>query len=133
MTFIREGKRLSYEEVIKMVDELIKQNVLSELDVQELNKLSNRIVNFTEETLRNILKEQGYSPNKTKTIFTKAEQLNLLSDVSTWNKAIEMRENEEESETIEKEEIVSFISNDYLKAMRSLNKRLQLRTRRSRL
>lgn len=125
MTFVREGKRLNYEEVIKTVDELVKQNILSKLEIQELVKLSDRILDFTEETLQSILKEEGYKAIKTRGVFSKAEQLNLLGHSSAWDRAIEMRENKKEGSEADKEEIIQFISDDYLKAMKSLDRKLK--------
>lgn len=127
MTFIREGKRISYEELIETMDSLVKQNILSQLEMQELSRLLIQILDFTEETIAGELKEAGHRSKDLKKIFLTAKQHKLLNQVDVWNKAIEIKENEEAKNQIDREEMIHFISNDYLKAMKSLNKKLRVK------
>ena len=125
MTFFKEGRRSSYSEVVETLKMLIKQNILSELETEEVYKVFLRLFSCTEDALENYLKEVGYRTKSSKQTFFTASRLNMVSDLVVWERAIQLKEDIEANKQVDKEILVEFISEPYYQAMKILNIHLE--------
>lgn len=128
MSFLREGKKLSYKEVIEMHQSLIKQNILQQLEVEEVNNLFMKTLRFTEERLNSCLAKGGYKADNAEQVFESATRLRLTSDISIWKQALEFQDKIERQEVSEKDknDLVNFMSKSFLEAMQRLEKQLNI-------
>lgn len=131
MTFFKEGRKLNYVEVVETLSVLIKQNILSQLETEEVYNLFLRLFNFTESVIGNYLEETGYRAINSKQTFFTASRLNIVPDLAVWNKAIQVKKNIEleNSELVGREMLITFISGPYYQAMKTLKINLENKQR----
>lgn len=129
MTFFKEGRRISYSEVVETLSMLIKQNILSQLETEEVYSLFLRLFRFTENALESYLEEIGYKTTNSKQTFFTASRLNIVSDLVVWDKAIQVKKDIEAQagELVSKEILIAFISEPYYQAMKILRTNLESR------
>ena len=127
MTFFKEGRKLNYAEVVETLSMLIKQNILSQLETEEVYSLFIRLFNSTESMIENYLEGTGYRATNSNQAFFTASRLNIVPDLAVWDKAIEVKKDIEleKSELIGREMLITFISGPYSQAMKALNTNLE--------
>lgn len=127
MTFFKEGRKLNYAEVVETLSMLIKQNILSQLETEEVYSLFIRLFNSTESMIENYLEGTGYRATNSKQAFFTASRLNIVSDLAVWDKAIQVKKDIEleKSELVGREMLITFISGPYYQAMKALNTKLE--------
>lgn len=129
MDFFKEGKKLTYSEVVEVLKSLIKQDILSYLEPNELNNLFIRLLNFTKETLSRCLTSQEYVMRDSRELWTRAMKHKIIANEPVWKKALKLQEEieKEEGESIDKTSLVEFISGDLCQAMQRLVQHPQIK------
>lgn len=127
MTFFKEGKKLNYVELVETLSLLIKQNILSQLETEEVYNLFLRLFNFTEGVIDSYLEAAGYKVINSKQTFITASRLNIVPDLAVWDKAIQVKKNIEleSSDVLDREMLIAFISGPYYQAMKTLKINLE--------
>ena len=122
MAFFREGRKLNYAEVVETLSLLIKQNILTQLEAEEVYNLFLKLFSFTEGIIEHYLEATGYKVVHSKQIFLTAAKIKLVSDEAVWNKAIQVKNDIEAGKypSAGKEMLVAFISEPYYQAMKVL-------------
>ena len=123
MTFYKQGKRFSYLEVIETLNALITKDILPQLEEKEVSDFFLRVFEFTKEVVATYLEELGYRVMNMKQSFLTLVQLKVIPDDAVWGEAIEIYDDIIAGKS-EKEEVVSFMSQKLVDAMKELNKRL---------
>lgn len=129
MSFLKEGKKLSYNEIVEMHQSLIKQNILPQLEIEEINSFFMRMLKFIEERLNVHLVAAGYKANNTQQVFENAARLRLTTDTSIWQQALEFQqkiESKENTDEIYKENLINFMSEGFFEAMKHLGYRTEV-------
>lgn len=127
MTFFKEGRKLNYAEVVETLDMLIKQNILSQLETEEIYNLFLKVFKFTEDVVEHYLEEIGYKVVNSKQTFFTASKLKIVSDIAVWNESIQMKKDieMEEYNLVSKEMLIAFMSEPYYQAMKVLKINLE--------
>lgn len=127
MTFYKEGKKISYTEIVKMLGTIIKEDMLSEFETEEVYNFFMRLFSFTENEIKNYLTEIGYQAISSKQAFFTASRLKIIPDVAVWNEALQVKESIKmnRNESIDKETLVKFITGPYYQAMQILKTNLE--------
>lgn len=128
MSFLKEGKKLSYNEVIEMHQSLIKQDILPQLETEEINSFFMRVMKFIEEKLNLHLIAAGYKANNTQQVFENAARLRLTTDTSVWQQALEFQQKIESKENTDedKDSLIKFMSGGFLEALRHLGHHVEV-------
>lgn len=124
MTFYREGKKMSYLEVIEILNALITKDILLQLEEREVYHFYLRILEATREFVTTYLEVQGYKVTNMKQAFVSLAKLKVISDISEWNKALRFQEDIQEEKNIQ-DELVSFMIQSLPKLMRELNHKIE--------
>lgn len=127
MTFFKEGRKLNYAEVVETLSMLIKQNILSQLETEEIYNLFLRLFSFTEDVVEHYLEKTGYKAVNSKQTFFTASKLKIVSDIAVWNEAIQVKKDIEIEghSLVDKEMLVAFMSEPYYQAMKVLKTNLE--------
>ena len=127
MTFFKEGRKLNYAEVVETLDMLIKQNILSQLETEEIYNLFLKLFKFTEDVVEHYLEEIGYKVVNSKQTFFTASKLKIVSDIAVWNESIQVKKDIETEghNLVSKEMLIAFMSEPYYQAMKVLKINLE--------
>ena len=123
MTFYREGKKINYLEVIETLDELVKKDILTQLQEQEIKNFYVRIFDFTKEMVTIHLEKLGYKVINARQSFLTLVQLKEISNYEVWDQAIQLYDTSILGES-SKDDIVKFMSQTLSSAMKDLNTKL---------
>lgn len=123
MTFLKKQKKLSYTQILERQDALIKQNILPQLEIEELNRLFIRMLSFVEDKLSGCLVRRGYKVKEAKQIFESAVKLDLISDLKIWNQALDIKQRIEKEDITskDKEVLIEFMTQDLFESMKGLD------------
>lgn len=124
MTFYKDGRKFDYVEVIESLSSMSKQNVLSQLEQEEINKLYVRIFDSTKEVVTNYLEKLEYKVVGIRQSFLTLVKLKVIGHFEVWDKAIMLYE-EIEKNYKSSNEIASFMSHEFLEAMKELNQGIE--------
>ncbi|MBE6022212.1 MAG: hypothetical protein E7231_03125 [Cellulosilyticum sp.] len=123
MTFYHEGRKLNYLELVETVDELVKKDILPQLEPQEVNKLYIRIMHETQQLITVHFEQLGYKVEDIKQAFLVLTQIREESNRIIWERAIELYDHclMNKENTVE---VVTFMTESLSHAMRELDRRL---------
>lgn len=125
MNFYRQGKKLDYAQVIETLNVLIKQDILTQLEEQEIGKLFVRLFESTQEAITVYMEKIEYRIINIRQSFVTLKQLNKISDYEVWEQAIRLYERIIEGEG-KGDEIVAFMKERLLGAMIDLKNNLKI-------
>lgn len=127
MTFFKEGRKLNYAEVVETLGILIKQNILSQLETEEIHNLFLKLFKFTEDVVECYLEEIGYKVVNSKQAFFTASKLKIVSDLEVWNESIQVKKDIEMEgcNLVSKERLIVFMGEPYYQAMKELKINLE--------
>lgn len=123
MNFYCEGKKLNYLEVVQTLDELVKKDILTQLQEQEIRDFYVRIFDFTEEMITTHLEKLGYKVINVRQSFLTLVQLKEISNYEVWDQAIQLYDTSKLGKS-SKEDLVKFMSQTLSDAMKDLNTKL---------
>lgn len=117
MTFIKEGRKMTYLEVVDWLVSLEKNEILNQLEESELVGLYNRVFDWHMAVLKDCLSEAGSLVNKEEAVINEAKALKIITQKAVWDQALVLKNQLEEGE---KEVLLSFIKDKYIPEMKAM-------------
>lgn len=117
MTFIKEGRKMTYLEVVDWLVSLERNEILSYLEESELVGLYNRLFDWHMDVLKDCLHKAGSLVNKEEGIINEAKALKIISQKAVWDQALVLRKQSEEEV---KETLLPFIKEKYIPEMKKM-------------
>ena len=118
MAFIKEGKEMKYEEVVQFMKHVKKHDILAQLEVDEILKLLQRLLDWHANKLQECIAYAGYDVRQSSKIIDIAYQLKLIANREIWKKGEALLTMTEEDKVSSKEKLIEFIHVDLIKEMK---------------
>ena len=125
-TFLREGKEMTYIEVIESLENMIRKGIIDGLDRKEIENLYVRLFETSAKSLKDYLNYKNYTVKTAKQGVQTAIELKLIPNQSSLKKALEIYESIKKDEERKRSEIKEFLCEEYYPIMKQLEQKIKL-------
>nr|WP_302596736.1 hypothetical protein [uncultured Cellulosilyticum sp.] len=126
--FWREGRAVSYEELLEILKQIINRKVIDELADDEIDKLYVKVCDTAYLSMKKYLEEKNFKIINPKQGLLTAYQVKLVQDKGLWDEALERKKLIEEGVPSYKQAyekgLKNFIKEDYYPALKAMESKL---------
>lgn len=131
--FLREGKTISYYEVVELLERIISEDILASLDEQQVQSFYVRLFTATYTSIATYLESRGYKIINERQGLLTAYKTKIIEDKAVWDQLLQVSKSfgevekadvEEEYLIQSKEEVISFIEEKVYPAIKKLQNKI---------